>query len=407
MNKTRNVLIVVVALIVLVVGLALASLDWEYVEREVGLSSKANQAPLLAAQLFLASKNKTLTHLAGGNDIFVDGKINIATDEVLIIDEAIFAEFDSSLADALDVWMEKGGHLIYLTSPRREILELDNNAILSWAGLTIVENEEYSFRSNVLNEPSKNAMLTTNYGTLNLNIYAPYFIENCVGDEVKLLERDTDIESASNNDDENVEVKSKYIETDHTLLCDLSYGEGFLTFIPSLDAISNHGLRHLDHGEYLLWLTGSRSKINYLPSLHSFNWFSLLWQKSNIVILLFTAVLLLLLWHLSMRLGLPVSPIASEKNLFAEHINAVGSFMNRHGYFLQMHQALLQDIDQLMEKRNPKYKTLEISQQAKLLSQLTGKDRQHIEMLLSHELPQEADARVQHIKWFKELRNLL
>lgn len=383
MNKTRNFLIALCVVAVVLVGIVVASFDWEYVENEVGLSSEAQENPLLAAQLFLQTKGKQLQRYDDATDLIYNNKVNLPENEVLIIDEGILAELDYGTTEVISQWIESGGHLVYLPSARRDILALDNNQLLSWAGISIIDSEEYAFRSFVTEEFEANAAINTDYGQFNVRIYAPYVFQDCAGEEITQL------------------------ETEQVLICDLSYGEGFLTFIPSLDAISNNGLRQLDHGEYLLWLTGTRDKINYLPSLKSFNWFSLIWQKSTAVIVLTGAVLLMLLWHFGMRLGLPMSPIESEKNLFAEHLSATGSFLNRHGYHQQMHQALVQDIDQQMEKRNPKYKSLPVSEQAKLLSQLTGKNEQHIQALLSQELPKEADARVQHIKWFKELRNLL
>jgi len=113
------------------------------------------------------------------------------------------------------------------------------------------------------------------------------------------------------------------------------------------------------------------------------------------------------MWQLSMRLGLAVEPSKHAKNLFAKHIEAVGNFLFKYQHHDVLKNALLIDLVNAVEKRHPKYKQLNLDEQASLISSLTGKSTSDIYLLLSEPLPEDENQRIKFIKLFKELRNLL
>ena len=378
MSKLAIILSIVVVLLVGLIGISLYSLEWEYVEKEIGLSREANKEPLLASTLFLSAYDTQLSTLANESEFLISNEIILNTDSSLIIDEAVLAEYNN-VEQALLAWVNKGGHLIYLLSPRRDTLPIGENSLLTQTAVSITEAKPIVYPYSVVQEIEANV----EYEGLQWNIPHNYYFEGCEGTSFSL------------------------IKTDNVVVCDISLGNGFITFIPSIHPLSTHGLRHLDHGEFLLWLIGDNNQIWYLPSLEATDWLVLLWQWSWLFVVLFVITAISFMWYLSIRLGLPHTPHESLKNVFSDHIEAVGNFLIKHDQHEKLKLALLHDLEQTLELRNPRYKQLSMNEKVSFISQITGKNEQVIEQLLSQELPIEETARVQFVKNFKELRNAI
>ena len=108
-----------------------------------------------------------------------------------------------------------------------------------------------------------------------------------------------------------------------------------------------------------------------------------------------------------MRFGSAKYPLHELKNSFADHIEAIGGFMISQGHYDVLKSALLKDLEHKIEKRNPRFKSLAIDEQVKIISQLTGKEGKVIQALLTRPMPEQQDVRLQYIKLFRELRKAL
>ncbi|MEI6895717.1 MAG: hypothetical protein V5789_14055 [Colwellia sp.] len=382
MSKKKYLLLLILLFALSVMAYLSFSAKWERVEQEIGLSEKARVNPLLAATLLLQEKGLTLNKLDDVSQIFQAGKITLPTGYRLIIDEAVFTEIDL-FEQAIVKWVKAGGHLIYVLSPRRNILYLDNNQLLTLSGVTIMEAKNPKRRTAVTESPTVNINLALDKYSLELSMPYSHYFTHCEGKLFQTLKQDL------------------------TLICEASIANGAITFIPSIHPISNSSLKHVDHGEFLLWLAGEKRGLLYLPSLNTKSWLVLIWDWSWQFIMLSLLCLLLYMWHVAMRIGLPETPSLTIKNLFADHIEAVGNFMITHHHHQKLKMALLKDLEYVMEKRNPTYKQLNIPEQANLISQSTGKSSAKIKQLLTEPLPINDTERLLFIKSFKELRNLL
>jgi len=382
MNKSGLFLKVALSIIILGIGYLIYNIEWETVEEEVGLTRPAQLEPLLAATLFLENHQKTLATLTTKASFLRSGEITLPKSSSLIIDEAALSEY-KHLMPALITWIQKGGHLIYTLSSRREQLNLEHNAVITLTDVTVEEAELIARQESALITPTSNGNITEEDHSFSIYLAHRYTFGQCNGREI--LKKDSE----------------------DILICEESIGEGFITFVPSINAISNDGLRHLDHGEYLLWLTGANTQLFYLPSTQSTGWLMLLWQWCWQVVLLIITLGALTMWQVSMRLGLAVEPSTTTKNLFAQHIEAVGHYLFKHKHDTVLKNALLTDLANAVEKRQPRYKQLSIDEQAMLISTLTGKEMHDIHFLLSKPLPEDENTRIEFIKLFKELRNLL
>lgn len=380
--KKQPIIITMVCLLIGLVIYGIYNLEWEYVEHEVGLSEEAMVEPLLAAKTFLLTKDINFQELERENDFFKEGKITLTHDTAFIIDEAALAEY-KNIESALLNWVREGGHLVYLLSPRRDMLTIKENTILTQANINVLSSEDVAWQHAVTSAPVANIEYIED--NIKQYWYIPYnfYFTNCEGEAFYL------------------------IETENTVLCDLAIQDGFITFITSVHQISNASLKYLDHGEFLLWLVGAKTKLVYLPSLHSTNWLIYLWRWSSLVIILAALSIICIMWHFSIRLGLAKTPLHLMKSTFANHIEANGNFMIKHEYYQHLKQALITDLERVMELRSPMYKSLTVAEQAKLLSQITGKNKQTIEQLLTQELPVDEAARVKFVRTFKELRKAL
>jgi hypothetical protein len=382
MNKSKS--FIMAGLVVLVIGLGylISIIEWNMVEEEVGLTREAEQDPLLAASLFLKSYQKDLSTLTTSESFLKNGSITLSKSSSLLIDEAALVEYDE-LIPALITWVKQGGHVIYTLSPRREQLGLEDNDLIALSEVSVVDVEDVAFRKSIIDTPASNGVINTDEHTFSIYLAHRFVFENCTG----------------------LDIAKK--ESEEILICEMNINDGYITFVPSVNAISNDGLKHLDHGEYLLWLIGKNNKLFYLPSTESTNWAVLLWKWCWQVILLTLLLSLFFMWQLSMRLGRAIEPSEQSKNLFAKHIEAVGNFLFKYQHHDVLKNALLIDLANAVEKRHPKYKQLNLDEQASLISSLTGKNTSDIYLLLSEPLPEDENKRIRFIKLFKELRNLL
>jgi hypothetical protein len=400
-------------------------IKWEKVEIETGLTSKAQENPLLASTLLLAKHNINFTYLSSVNTIAKQHKITLHKHTSLMIDEATLLEYPW-LTEALLEWVASGGHLIYVLSPQRNALKIDENSqFLEHFSMKASTDDSLFYQPvSLLSKPIANVFMTTK--TEKLSLYIPFksFFTHCPGRGYN-LSRYRPSPLAQNNDNPkkiankthnikktstqpvNINAQQYQEATEVTLICDSPYQQGFITFLPSIHVLSTQSLKHLDHGAFLLWLIGKNNHLYYLPSFKSANWLVKLWQWSWLVMVLVVLIIISGLWHLATRFGSAITPLDDTKNLFADHIAAMGNFIYRQNYDEQLKKALLLDLELAIEKRNSHYKNLPESEQAHLLSQLTGKEVNTIKQLLSQEIPKQAIARIHYIQLFKALREAL
>ncbi|AWB68374.1 hypothetical protein C2869_19060 [Saccharobesus litoralis] len=404
--KSRN--FALAALIFLCLSLVIALLvfiDWEKKEIELGLNRDAAQNPMLAAELLLKKYDKTITRLSESQQFLLNKQITLSTSSSLILDEAALVEHPF-IKPALSKWVQAGGHLIYVVSSRREQLTLGDNPFIETAEITLHEHEFGWQRQNVLAEPEANLHLPYKESSLALYLPYSYYFSNCAGSAHTLLPT-PDKTALEQQDEQKKSAPNEDTAPAAQLICEIGYDDGYVTFLPSIDIISNHGLRHLDHGAFLLWLIGDNSHLFYLPSLQSPNWLVSLWNWSWQVVVMFLLLSASCLWYLAMRLGPAKVPNQEQKVPFSRHVRATGQFMQAQGHDEQLKQALLQDIETLVERRQPNFKHLARPEQARVLSQITGNDRDTLLQLLNDPLPEEASARTKTVNLFKQLRKAI
>ncbi|KMT66982.1 hypothetical protein [Catenovulum maritimum] len=407
--KAKNILLSALVLILLSVIIFIAmSIKWEKVEQEIGLSSEAASSPLLVASELVKLKGKTLTTLDSKYKLVENNQLQLPIQSSLILDEASLKEYESLDVRTLD-WVTQGGHLIYVLSPRHEMLI---NALANFQQMTgvvpsLVDGNKR--RNNILVTPTAN--LEIEYAKEKAKIYTPYQyqFEQCSGTKysVKIPIKDEADEGTKPEQDSEKDSEQEQVNQDITLICEMQYGEGYITFIPSIDPISNMGIKHLDHGAYLYWLIGSNQDLYYLPSLVAPSWLYALWQWSWLFVVLTISSIAGLIWHLVVRDGRGITPIEDKQTPFSIHIEASGHFMFSNNHQAEVKQSLINDLNKKLEAKIPHFKYLELNKQIEALAKLTNLEPQIIEKLLTSEIPQDSAEKIKFIKLFRTLRKSL
>ncbi|MBO9489458.1 hypothetical protein J7384_03690 [Endozoicomonas sp. G2_1] len=392
MDKQRFFFILLACAGLLLFAYVAFGVKWQKVEQEVGLTQKASREPLLASIELLKKYDKTIERLSSQEqkELVIEDVRNGS----IMISEATLLEHQQ-LAEKLLPWVESGGHLIYVLAKNRQQLNLDDNAILQATQVEVSDQDYFGFSTWLNDEPSTNLILKSEQNELELYFSYHSVFSSCSG---------TSYYEQVTRSDEQVETKES---TDLILLCELSYGDGFITFLPSIELISNYGLRHLDHGAFLLWLIGANNAIYYLPSLESPNWLSQFWHWSWQLVILLVSTLVLGMWYVAVRLGHAKIPFVEQKAPFLQHVNALGNFFFAHQHHDYAKQTLVNDIEQCMAKRNPRFMQLTLEQKVALISQFSGKEQNSIMQLYTQPMPEDEEQRVKYIQLFKALRKSL
>ncbi len=407
MNKKHFIIgTLILAISVLIAYLTLV-VKWEKVELEVGLSQAAKEEPLLAAKLLLEKHNISFTRLKSADSILQNNKITLNHNTSLMIDEAALLEHPQLEAAILE-WVASGGHLIYVLSPQRSALNIDiNTSLLDVLELAVQNNEDlYNPPYYILSKPQANTQLKEQQQTLSLYQPFTYSFSRCSGKSHYLIKNKVVVDKSKSKDDIVTENANADFDENIILICDTNYQQGFITFLPSIYALSTQSLKHLDHGAFLLWLVGKNDHLYYLPSFKTSNWLIKLWQWSWLAILLIVVAMIASIWYLAIRFGSAVTPINENKSLFKDHIRAMGNFLYAY-HDQQLKKAILLDLEQAIANRNSHYKKMSNHEKAQVLSQLTGKDISTIKQLLTQDIPKQAHARIQYIQLFKALRKAL
>ncbi|WP_016955846.1 hypothetical protein [Catenovulum agarivorans] len=402
--KSKNwILSLTLIFIVLVLAYVYASIEWEEKTIETGLSRVAIEQPLLAASKLLKSREKALIQLTSPVELIVDSKIKLAQSNSLILDEASFKEYPQLDSKVLN-WVSQGGHLVLTLSRRHDMLKSATQNFYQNTGIKVKEADDVYPNIHITSKAEANAQIK--YGDEFAKIYLPFnhTVEDCVGEEIKLINKKTDDDTAKN--DEKTAENNEASQTP-TLICEIGFGEGYITVIPSIQSISNMALRQLDHGIFLLWLIGKNDKLYYLPSLVAPNWLAELWHWSWIFVLLLGMSLIFLVWHLAVRDGNPITPIVSKRTPFASHIEATGFYMFNQQHSDVLKKALLKDITRKIEVKIPAFAAMTIDNQCASLSKITEFSEEEIRYLLDSDIPTSTNDKIKFISSLKALRNSL
>lgn len=380
--KIKSFVVILSATLIILLGLALWSVDWEKRELEIGFHSDVSKDSFTMARRLLAEHDvqwRKEKQLDNNNQ----QALIIDHNKMLVVDEAALNTshtLDQGLAD----WVSDGGRLVYVLNRQRDKLNLDKSVFFQDLGLSVTTKEGVFENNFVMAEEGvKNSQLRLSENTrLDLELSRAFGIENCPG-------------IATKNDD------------DIVIMCDFSFGYGRVIVMPSLAPFTNYQLRHLDHGSLLVWLTQGVDEITYVPYLNYPNWFAKLWQWSWQWVISLLFFVLLFVWHISSRIGRAYEPDLTLHVGFKYHIRAIANFYTTHGYEQRLFTALKKDFYANIEARIPNFKLLSEMQQAQTIASLMNVDKQQVELILNADQPETQHQQIAYIKLFKQLRNAL
>lgn len=380
--RAKHILFLLMGALLLWLGAVLVTADWQKNEIETGFTKEVSEDAFTMAGRLLALYNSSFEKIKRQDIINFDGELTIAENTVLVLDEGVLAsshELDSKLGD----WVGAGGRLIYVLSSEREALGINESVFFNSLELSVIEHESgYDSYFYFSSSPPPDTVLSLEGSDIELTLGNQLYLESCVGDAY----------TNKNN---------------QVMVCDLSYGDGHVTVIPSFKQFTNEGLRVLDHGAFLVWLVGSDRKVSFVPNLVYPSWLAQLWAWSWQFVAALVALLALFVWHKASRLGRAFVPVRDNTTVFSQHLTALADFLHLHGHDEVLAQALKRDFYQQLELRIPNIKMLSDEQQAKMIAKLTQFDESTIKSLLETEFPKQKQQRTEYVKRFKQLRNAL
>ena len=361
----------------------LSQKQWADVEYELDLSKEINKDPFTMAKRFLTLYDKQWQQIKARSLFDNNQQLILDKQHVLLIDESILSQ-SHQLNQSLSQWVAAGGHLIYLLSQQRQQLGIDDSDFFSSLDIEVELFEDAKPAQTKLDtiEDSNITLTVNNQQPLQIFLEEQLVISYCPGDDYN-----TDFGD--------------------TLICDLSYDQGRVTVITSLSTFTNVGLKHYDHGSYLLWLLDDKDNIAYLPYFITDQWWHKLWQYSWQLVLAAGLLIILFIWQQSSRIGVAINADQHANAPFKLHLSAISRFMWQHGHQQQLQQALLKDFYAIVELRIPNFQQLSEQQKIQRISQLSQWPEDSIKNLLQQSLPDNQSQRSAYIQKFQQLRKAL
>jgi len=129
-------------------------------------------------------------------------------------------------------------------------------------------------------------------------------------------------------------------------------GNGDIIAMSDFDIFHNPRLHHLDHAALIARFAEGRAGLLWSHNLSAPSLLYWLWQRSNLLIISLTALLLLLLWRHIPRRGVVLEQHHIHAVNFTDHLHASGELLWRTG----QQQALLVALRQDVLRRQPAWK---------------------------------------------------
>ena len=379
--KVKFVLTLLVTLILIGIVWFISAFEWQKTQVEVGFEDEISKDSFTMTTRFLARYNIEWRKERNIESLLIDNQLKLDNNHVLILDEAQIAK-SYALDSALSDWVARGGRLIYILSAERETLGIENSAFTQSLGLTVISTDAMAPYFFFNSEATKTIDFPINKEEkAALSLSEKYQIAGCPGDAYQSV-------------------------NEQVIVCEFSYDQGRVTVIPSFNLFSNHGLRYLDHGAFLLWLVDDADSVVFVPYLSYPNWLVKLWMWSWQFVVACLLAIILFVWHTSARFGRAYQPSNHVKTRFSEHVQAVANYYFSHHQHVLV-EALKKDFYQKVETRVPNFNALSVDKQAEVIANLSSYNKENIVALLAAEFPSSKEQQTEYIKRFKELRNAL
>ncbi|WP_028582526.1 DUF4350 domain-containing protein [Desulfogranum japonicum] len=313
-------------------------------KEETGLSMAARINPFLAAERYLGASGCDVESYAG-RDLLT--KLPPAGDVILV--RTLPRGISGTIADQIYHWVEAGGHLIFVPDFSSSA-EGQVNTLLQMVGVDIIEDENDCDCSEDEDEDEdeedtpeitydhdvENVLVTSlKEYPIELSLRSTRRLQDIAGNASFKIGSSYERRLVAHGDEETV-VTTK--NRDGSWLLQYSVGAGKITVMAETALFTNSSLDAFDNAFLLSVLTEKQGKIWLLYANSSDNFMVIVWRKIPRTIICAALLLLVVLWSVQQRVGLPRELVTNEQRSVLQHIEAVGQFLWKADHAAEMLQ---------------------------------------------------------------------
>lgn len=186
-------------------------------------------------------------------------------------------------------------------------------------------------------------------------------------------------------------------------------GQGRVTALSDLDWLNNRQLGTGDHAG-LLWAVvdaPAGTRLWLVPGVERPSLLQLLWQRAAYLLLALALFVLAWLWAVTRRFG-PLQPaLPPARRRLAEHLEASGRYLLRHGGLPSLYDASRQRLLAQVQRRHPQWRGLAPAQLAQQLAQRARLEGAAVERVLTAPAPDHLPQFAADIRLLNRLRKAL
>lgn len=186
-------------------------------------------------------------------------------------------------------------------------------------------------------------------------------------------------------------------------------GRGRITLLSDLDWMKNERLGEGDHGAVLWRVVDAEpgAEVWLIPGIERPSLLAVILEKATPLIAAIVAFILAWLWSASRRFG-PLAPVPEPaRRRLAEHLEASGRYLLRHGGLGALQGASRQRLLALVHRRHPQWRQLGAPELAQRLAERARIEPGAVQRLLQQEPPQQLLQFAADIRLINRLRKAL
>lgn len=324
------------------------------------------------------------TKKEGKNDTENINEIEVSENKLEAYDTLIIESNRVGLSESKRViikeWLSAGGHLVVLaTELYDDELSSSRDVLLDELGLRLYNNPDVTWEEDESDELTKVSFEDTKAIT-EIHFNNHYYIQDS-NDEATLI-----------GGNESTDFFAQY-----------KVDEGMITVITDMNIWKNDLIAKHDHAMFLYQLVGGADQVWFLYNTVQPSLISIMIELIPLVVISFLIIIIFILFSASWRKGTPKDDDERIQREFMLHIEAAGEFSYRNDDGFLLLKGLMDALELKLRKSIHQYKKLSIVNKILKLSQLTGMNKEELEILW-HENEMTQDHFIQKVVLIQEIR---
>ncbi|HAW94369.1 MULTISPECIES: hypothetical protein [unclassified Arsukibacterium] len=381
------VLVIAAALLVFIIWIFSRG-QWQQVTEENGLSRQAVSQPWFASTQLLQQQQRSFADIADAAELRQLLKSGRPSEQMIVINENLL-RFEPDLAEPLLAWTRSGGHLVYQLSAENRKQIANNSLVAAFdIEISLSQSDVQHYWHRLVRSTFVEATAEFQHGVLKVAIMPDSRIDHCFNPLMTIIE----------DDEEQQEV---------FVACQFASDQGKITFTSQTVFMQNTLLDKADNALLTLSLVGNASQLHVMRDPGTLLWFQRLWYWNWPAWTLLLLTFFLLIWRFAQRLSPPERLLTTRDNVFEHHLYASGNFLNQRMPADWLKQQLMQDIQNICDRRYPGFSRLTEHDQQQLIANWCGVSSQQLNHFLTQPWPVRAVDLAEYIGFWQKIRKAI